>query len=248
MKNKNLLFAIVLFVLGMAGVLSILTVDLPLPEEAKALLEDMFTPVQIKLITLVNPTVMLIIAIIIGVLLQKKTALGAPIIEFHIGKTETRPDYRNIFIYGMGGGVIAGGLISLISLLFEPHLPGEFIELGEKLKPTLAARFLYGGITEEILMRFGLMTLFVWLAAKVFRGGGPAAYWTGIALAALLFAVGHFPVAFSIVDAPTPALLTYILTGNAAGGLIFGWLYWKRGLESAFLAHIFAHVVMVLAQ
>jgi len=228
--------------------LSILTVDIPLPEEAMTLLEDMFTPVQIKLLALINPTVLLIFFIIIGVLLHRKAGLGAPIIEFHIGKTETTPDYRNIFIFGISGGIIAGGLLSLITMLFEPHLPGEFIELGEKLQPTLAARFLYGGITEEILMRFGLMTLFVWLAAKVFKGATPAAYWTGIVLAALLFAVGHFPVAFTIVGAPTPTLLTYILIGNSIGGLIFGWLYWKHGLESAFLAHIFAHVVMVLAQ
>ena len=43
-------------------------------------------------------------------------------------------------------------------------------------------------------------------------------------------------------------LLLYLLLGNAAGGLIFGWLYWQKGLESAMLAHIFAHVVMVLAE
>jgi membrane protease YdiL (CAAX protease family) len=31
------------------------------------------------------------------------------------------------------------------------------------------------------------------------------------------------------------------------GGLIFGWLYWKKGLESAFIAHVFIHVVLVIA-
>jgi formate/nitrite transporter FocA (FNT family) len=40
-------------------------------------------------------------------------------------------------------------------------------------------------------------------------------------------------------------LLTYILLGNSIGGVIFGWLYWKKGLESAMVAHVFAHVVMV---
>jgi membrane protease YdiL (CAAX protease family) len=70
-------------------------------------------------------------------------------------------------------------------------------------------------------------------------------YWGGILLAALLFAFGHFPVVFQAVGSPSALLLSYIVLGNSIGGIIFGWLYWKKGLESAFIAHIFTHVTMV---
>jgi len=50
------------------------------------------------------------------------------------------------------------------------------------------------------------------------------------------------------VENPTTGLLLYIFIGNAIGGIIFGWLYWKKGLESAIIAHIFTHVIMVLAE
>jgi membrane protease YdiL (CAAX protease family) len=97
-------------------------------------------------------------------------------------------------------------------------------------------------------MRFGLMTFVVWLGSKISNGTKSGAYWTGIIVAAIIFALGHFPIAFQAVENPTTVLLTYILIGNSIGGVIFGWLYWKKGLESAFIAHIFTHVIMVLAE
>ena len=190
---------------------------------------------------------MLIISVIIGTVLFRKVNLKSPIIEKMVG-LEDNVDYLEILEFGIFGGIISGVLLSLIGLFFNPILPNEFLELGESLKPTLTARFLYGGLTEEILMRFGLMTLIVWIASKLFKGTKPIVFWTGIIIASLFFALGHFPIAYQATDNPSTGLLTYILIGNTIGGLIFGWLYWKKGLESAFLAHIFAHVVMVIAE
>ena len=245
MKNEKLILGIILFLLGLTGVLSILTMDIPLPEEAKKVLLNQFSSGQIKLLILINPTVMLVVAVIIGVVLHKKVHLEVPIIEGMIRK-ERSGSLSSILKYGIVGGLIAGILVSLVGLIFYPILPEEFIAFGERLQPSLAARFLYGGFTEEIIMRFGLITLIVWVLYKIVRKANAAIYWTGIMVAALLFAVGHFPIAFQAVDQPSALLLTYLLVGNTIGGIIFGWLYWKKGLESAFLAHIFAHVVIVI--
>lgn len=247
MKNKNLALGVILFLLGLIGVLSILTMEIPLPKEAKKILLSQFSPNQIKLLTLVNPTIMLIVAVIIGVFLHKKVHLEVPIIEGMTRKERTG-NLRSILKYGIAGGLIAGILVSLVGLIFYPILPEEFIAFGEKLQPSLVARFLYGGFTEEIIMRFGLMTLIVWVLCKIVRKANAAVYWTGIMVAALLFAVGHFPIAFQAVDQPSALLIIYLLLGNAVGGIIFGWLYWKKGLESAFLAHIFAHVVIAMGE
>ena len=35
---------------------------------------------------------------------------------------------------------------------------------------------------------------------------------------------------------------------NLCAGMVFGWLYWKKGLEAAFIAHMTAHVVASLAK
>lgn len=246
MKNKKIALALSLFSLGFLGILSILTMELPLPEEAKAILSNL-PPIVAKLIVLANPVILLTLFVTVGIVLYQKVHLKVPIMEKMIGMDANYVNISDIIKSGITGGIIAGSLLSLVGFIFIPNLPEEFIELGESLKPTLAARFLYGGITEEILMRFGLMTLIVWIAAKITGGTKPVVYWIGIIIAAILFALGHFPIAYQAVENPSMGLLAYILIGNTIGGLIFGWLYWKKGLESSFIAHIFAHVIMVIA-
>lgn len=246
--NKNKIYlALVLFFLGMLGMLSILTTDIPLPEEIVSVLEDRFTPFQIKLLVLINPTIILIIAVIVGTFLYKKVNLSVPIIESFVGVKPELPLLRDILLFGIFGGIIAGMILSILGL-YRYISPAEFELLNSSLNLTLAARFLYGGITEEIFMRYGLMTLLVWISAKLFKGTKPTVYWIGIIVSTLLFAVGHFPIVFQVVESPSIILISYVLIGNSIGGLVFGWLYWKKGLESAFLAHIFTHVVLVLSE
>jgi membrane protease YdiL (CAAX protease family) len=247
MTKKKLILGIILVILGMIGIVSILTMDIPLPKEIQTLLEGRFSPTQIKLLTLINPTIMLVIAVIIGTVLYEKATLKVPVIEKIVG-IRNDVNFSGILKYGVFGGTLSGVLLSIVSLLFNPILPAEFIELGENFKPTLATRFLYGGFTEEILMRFGLMTFVVWLSILIFGKEKPIAFWIGILVAGFIFALGHLPIVFQTVGSPTAVLLSYILIGNLIGGIIFGWLYWKKGLESAFIAHIFAHIIMVIAE
>lgn len=247
MTNHKLKLGISLFALGVIGILSILTMELPIPEATRELMLEQFTPEQIKWISLVNPTILLLLAVVIGTVLYDRVKLEVPIIEGLLGK-ESNLKAIEIVRSGVQWGLISGVLLSIVGLIFTPFLPQEFVELGESLKPSLAARFLYGGLTEEILMRFGFMTLAVFITSKVFGNLNNTVYWIGILFAAFLFALGHFPVAYNAVGNPSVVLLGYILIGNSIGGVIFGWLYWKNGLESAFLAHIFTHVVMALTE
>ncbi len=248
MNTNKIKLGLILLCIGLIGIASILTIDLPISPEVEAILKDQFTAQQIKLLTLINPTIILIIAVILGTLLYQKVDLKVPIIEKIVGIKNDNINVIGILKYGVLGGLLSGVLLSFIGMIFNPILPAEFLELGEALKPTLAARFLYGGFTEEILLRFGLMTLVVWLASKIFKGTTPIVFWIGIIIASVIFALGHLPIAYQAVENPSRGLLTYILIGNTIGGLIFGWLYWKKGLESAFLAHIGAHIIMLVAE
>ena len=244
-QKSKVILGIILFVLGLIGILSILTMEIPLPEEVELLLKEKFSTLQIKFLLLINPIIMLIVAVILGTILHDKVNLRVPIIENAINKENTDLNLYELIKNGIIGGIIAGILLVSISYILYPFLPEEFLVLGEKFKPSLAGRFLYGGFSEEIIMRFGLMTLIVWLFAKIVKKKTQVIYWLGIFIAAILFAVGHFPIAFQAVGNPSPTLLTYILLGNSIGGIVFGWLYWKKGLESAFIAHIITHVILV---
>ena len=81
MKKDKLVLGIVLFTVGIIGVLSILTMTIALPEEASRILLEQFTSEQIKLLTLINSTIMLIGAVLLRVFMHDKVSLNVPIIK-----------------------------------------------------------------------------------------------------------------------------------------------------------------------
>lgn len=245
--NKKLKLGLTLFVLGLLGVFTMLTVTIPLDNLPNEVVEKI-SPQTLKYLVLINPAILLLIAVIIGTLLYDKVGFSVPTISSILKIEQPKIKFIEQIKYGIILGLISGILITLISIIFKSSLPQEFIDLGNKIKITVIARFIYGGFTEELLMRFGFMTLVVWIVSKVTNNLVNSTYWIGIILASILFGLGHFPVVFNTVPNPSITLLTYVLIGNSIAGLFFGWLYWKKGLEAAFIGHIFAHVAMIIGE
>jgi hypothetical protein len=42
-------------------------------------------------------------------------------------------------------------------------------------------------------------------------------------------------------------MTTYVIIANSAFGFIAGFLYWRKGLESAIIAHMLTHVLLFAA-
>jgi hypothetical protein len=68
-----------------------------------------------------------------------------------------------------------------------------------------------------------------------------------IFISAVLFGVGHLPIAWLLAGGLTVPLVIYVIVANSVFGIFAGFLYWKRGLESAMIAHMVAHVVLIAA-
>ena len=68
-----------------------------------------------------------------------------------------------------------------------------------------------------------------------------------IVASSVLFALGHLPAAHFLLGELTPATLTWVIGANTFFGLLFGWLFWRHGLESAMVAHATTHLVNYLA-
>jgi hypothetical protein len=105
----------------------------------------------------------------------------------------------------------------------------------------------YGGIVEEVLFRLFLVSLLVWLLARLGGGARPWMYVSAIVLAALLFGAGHLPGARDAGMTLNFLAISRILLLNAIVGVVCGWLFWKRGLEHAMLAHFSADLVLHVA-
>lgn len=255
MKPKTKLF-LILWLAGLSGVFSFLLVDvnallriMPLPAGTEV---PTFTP-ALMLLSLIQPSVVLLIAVLVGVGLASKVGLSSPAAEAAASGGHVFEALKPQILPGILGG-LAGGisvvLIAFVSKLFLPLGAAERISEFGTFVP-LATRLLYGGITEELLLRWGLMTLLVWTGWKLFQKSEgapqPALIITAILLSSVIFGIGHLPVAFLLFPEPTAALTLFVIIGNSAFGLIAGYLYWKKGLESAMIAHMLAHLVMFTA-
>jgi membrane protease YdiL (CAAX protease family) len=148
---------------------------------------------------------------------------------------------------------VSGVTIALTWVIARPFLPPEFIVRAEEFNKFIphAVRILSGGLTEEVLLRWGVMTLLIWMLWRLFQRDGDSPrgifFVAAIVVSALVFAAGHLPIASLLAGGLTLPIVLYVIIANVIFGIVAGFLYWRRGLESAMLAHMCAHVVLITA-
>ncbi|HEY2525143.1 MAG TPA: CPBP family intramembrane glutamic endopeptidase [Candidatus Binataceae bacterium] len=98
-------------------------------------------------------------------------------------------------------------------------------------------------IIEEIHFRLFLMTVLLWLIVKLLRtpagGLGARAWWTVIVLQGVMFGAIHAATGEGTLWWE-PRTVQMLLEPRAVAGIVLGYAYWRWGLETAILAHIFA--------
>lgn len=190
------------------------------------------------------------IAALVGLYLGDSVGLGAPIIENWI--SGNRPSHRPLgraALWGVGTGVL---IVVLSIAVFNPLIVEDVIDptTFPEISPALGALASVGaGITEEMLFRLGLVTLLVWLGfrlgARTDDDERPATWlvWGAIVVVSLAFGAAHLP-ATSEIFRLTPAVIARAFVLNGVGGVVFGWLYWRRGLLAAMIAHFSTDIVL----
>jgi len=183
------------------------------------------------------------IASFLGLLLSRKVGFNLPVLEG--GNRWER--LKSILLPSILWGVLSGVLIILAEIVFQ----GLSVSiLQEEMHVPVWAAFLasfYGGIAEEVLMRLFALSLIVWLISKIKKTeeGLPTDWsvWVAIILTSILFGLGHLPFTSVLIDL-TPMIIVRAIVLNGIGGMVFGWLYWKKGLESAMIAHFSADIIL----
>jgi hypothetical protein len=235
---------------ALVGVLGLLPYAVTLLDRMPASAENALPSPWILLLIQIGQSMVLIgFATALGLWLGPKVGLGAPLLyDLVSGDREARSRLRALILPSVVLGVLAGVAIVLLDLrIFVPRLAAVASDTGELQSSAwqgLLASF-YGAVPEELLLRLGLMTLLVWVGARLTRTfpPGPLVMWTAIVVSALLFGAGHLPTTAAILPL-TPLVITRALLLNGIGGIVFGWLYWKRGLLAAMLAHFSADIVL----
>lgn len=246
----------IVWIAAVFGVIAITPYSLTLQSGT---LQNVNLPIPLPLLLVIQiaqNAVMFGVLTALGLFFANRIGLGLPILEARLNGESVGDKVRAILPLSIGVGVVASLLIIGLELvLFQPALLREVGDLannlsGETAKPPAWQGFLasfYGGITEEVLLRLFVMSLIAWLGSFISKTteGKPtsAVFWTANILAAVLFGIGHLPATANLIPL-TPLVITRAIVLNGLAGVAFGWLYWKRGLESAMIAHFSADIVL----
>lgn len=226
--------ALLLSVLGLAGVATLLTHPVP-P------LSGMADGLANRAILAVQPAILTLVCVGLGAYAAPRAGLGAPALSALLQGDSPWPSLRAGLVPAVLVAAASAAVIALYSAMTAPLLAGA-----GAFEAPLLSRLLYGGVTEEIIARWGLMSLLVWLSLR-FLPHGDLPYAIGIAGAALIFAAGHLPLLYALVSTPSLWLVAAVLIGNTLVGIGFGWLFWRYGLEAPIVAHAGAHGIVYAA-
>jgi hypothetical protein len=241
---------IALFLLGMLGVVSLLLIiDAQLEAIMGATPELAELPTTMLYLTvLLQPTILLAIATAVGCLLAFRVDLRSFVYEKMASGEPVWPRLSPQIPLAFIAGLLLAVVITLLDLAFSPFTR-EALETAVSAQanpiPQVIMGMLYGGITEELLLRWGFMTLLAWLGWRFLSRSkglpGSGLMWGAIILAAGLFGIGHLPALSAIVPLTTALVIRTVFL-NMVGGILFGWLFWRRSLEAAMIAHASTHV------
>jgi hypothetical protein len=201
----------------------------------------------------VNPVLMLAVFVVAGTFIAPVCGFRSRIAERASGHAVSLlPPRTALFaVLGIAAGILVG-LADHATRTFwqDPH--GLTPALTDDWRvASLTVGIFYGGVVEEISLRWGVMSLAVLLVWKVLGRNAPRPSVNqvriGIAIAAILFALGHLPALASGGAELTQALMFRTLFWNATLGILFGALFARYDLEAAMIAHAGFHVGLLPA-
>jgi membrane protease YdiL (CAAX protease family) len=184
------------------------------------------------------------IAVALGILTSRRIDNGAPLIESWLSHEPVAVKLRAMLLPSLLTGIVVGiVLLLLLVFVFIPLVPA----IAKVFGPTIPIwkKFLasfYGGIVEELLMRFFLVSLLTWLGTKLL-GNVNVAFWVASVIVAVIFGLGHLGSA-SLMMPITATVVIAALVLNGIAALAFSHLYWRFGLESAIIAHFTTDIVL----
>jgi hypothetical protein len=167
-----------------------------------------------------------------------------------------RPDIREAELrspatlkrVGISAGIaVASGLaLALIALPFyrgAPHLPSDVERLGLANAMLMA---LSRAVSDELFLRLFAMTVVFVLAARLFKAQGTRAVALAIGVAAALDLIVHWAEipALGLPNAGTVA--AYAVVRIVIPAVMFGYLFWRRGIGTAVGAHLTAGAALGL--
>ena len=233
-----------LWILGLAGAVAAAAEPLP----SALLASSGFSEGFVRAVTFANSSLLLAAMVGVGVIATPIVGLRAhlaplvPAAILHKGQA---------FHWVQAGILVGFALVAgrvAVDLWIAAQIPisdAAFMRTAEEItSSSLSTQLLFDAVTQELMLRWGLMSGVLWVLFLIWGGeerAEPSARlaWAAIIISSVLVFIGEVP-GFVMIGLGDPASQLLLLNGviSAVTGVAFGWLFWRHGLEAAILAHI----------
>jgi hypothetical protein len=140
-------------------------------------------------------------------------------------------------------GLAAGAMLGVMAVPFQQAAFTGVPEVGTVGGAVLV---MSRAVVDEVLLRLFMVTGVVWALVRWNNTPRAVAAVYAVFAAMAVQVVLYMPGVNAIGFATTTAVLTYVLMTIAVPALVFGLLFWKRGLGTAVVAHATALVALAL--
>jgi membrane protease YdiL (CAAX protease family) len=227
--------------------------------QARQLLEastKMSIPVRgLIAISVVQTLLLLAVAVVAGSYATRRIGLASPVLDAVLSGTAISRDLKARLRSAALLGVVCGIVLIGLDAVFMTYTPSMQV-LDEVRLPWwqgFLASF-YGGICEEVLLRWFLMAVIALGLRRLINGRSDATpaslpastFWIANGVTAVVFGLGHLP-ATAAVMVITPAVVMRAVVSNGLAGLLFGWQFRRSGIESAMASHWSADICVHVA-
>lgn len=210
-----------------------------------------YTPHQFAGLALIQPLLLGIVAIYGGHRYAEKVNLRSLISE----KVENRaPAFTGQQSYTLADSVpfvvlFAVGLALLnigFDFVFQNVLPEAFAPTFTELNMwQVLSNLLYGGLGQELLLRWGVMTALVYVLSAKGKQVTQLHYVIGFTFTAILYGFSQYSSMAGMIDL-TAVLWLRLFLLNVLDGMLYGWLYAKFHFEAAALSHLLTNLFIIL--
>lgn len=193
----------------------------------------------------VQSFIMVLVMSFAGTILSIRTGLNDKILDAML---QGRASFSSVFpivlptlLYAFFGLMIFCGLYyGVISRLIDEKSFQILRNIRTAIK--IDGCVLYGGVVEEVIVRWGLMNLIAFFLIVLTHTSNALVFWISILSSGLIFGIGQMPAYIAAGCSSTRRFIYSILLLFLWQSVIFGFLFWTYGIISAILAHMLFHL------
>ena len=207
--------------------------------------ENKWSKEKITLIIWVQTLIIVALCTVLGVYFGPKVGLNDP---FLYGITQGELLMSNLslqFVAGTLAGIVCTSVwIFCYYGFIRQRLDKESVLITEGLRNQLGlmTRITSGGITEEVIFRWGLLSIVMWLLSWLVSSE-TTVFWISIIGTGIIFGLAHLPGNLAAGCKPSVMLVTTAIIANLWVSVVCGYLFWEYGLIAAMIVHILFHVI-----